>query len=133
MLRGAIQRPIAVAMLFLALVLIGAISYKKLPVDLLPSIVYPRLTVVTTYEEIPAEDLERMVTQPIEEVATALTGVRSVSSRTREGVSMVTVEYEWGTQMDFANLHLREAVDRVAYRDDFPDADLEIDIEQRLA
>ncbi|MCB9465645.1 MAG: efflux RND transporter permease subunit [Candidatus Eisenbacteria bacterium] len=121
MLRGAIQRPIAVAMLFLALVLIGAISYKKLPVDLLPSIVYPRLTVVTTYEEIPAEDLERMVTQPIEEVATALTGVRSVSSRTREGVSMVTVEYEWGTQMDFANLHLREAIDRVSFRDDFPE------------
>ena len=121
MLRGAIQRPIAVAMLFLALVLIGAISYKKLPVDLLPTIVYPRLTVVTTYEEIPAEDLERMVTQPIEEVVTALTGVRSVSSRTREGVSMVTVEYEWGTQMDFANLHLREAIDRVSFRDDFPE------------
>lgn len=121
MLRGAIQRPIAVAMLFLALVLIGAISYGKLPVDLLPSIVYPRLTVVTTYAEIPADDLERMVTQPIEEVITALSGVRSVSSRTREGVSMVTVEYEWGTQMDFANLHLREAIDRVSFRDDFPD------------
>ena len=124
MLRGAISRPIAVAMLFLALVLIGAISYKQLPVDLLPSIVYPRLTVVTTYEDIPAEDLERLVTQPMEEVVTALSGVRRVVSRTREGVSMITIEYEWGTQMDFANLHLREAIDRVAFRDDFPqDAD----------
>lgn len=124
MLRGAIQRPIAVSMFFLALVLIGAISYTKLPVDLLPSITYPRLTSVTVYEDIPAEDLERLVTQPIEEVVTALTGVRRVVSRTREGVSVVTVEYEWGTQMDFANLHLREAIDRVAFRDDFPeDAD----------
>ncbi len=121
MLRTAIQRPIAISMLFLALVLIGILSYKRLPVDLLPSITYPRLTVVTTYPDIPAEDLERLVTQPIEEVVTALSGVRRVVARTREGMSMLTVEYEWGTQMDFANLHLREAIDRVAFREDFPD------------
>jgi HAE1 family hydrophobic/amphiphilic exporter-1 len=121
MIRLVIQRPIAIGMFFLALVLLGLLSYRKLPVDLLPSITYPRLTVTTTYEDIPAEDLERLVTQPLEEVVTALSGVRRVTSRTREGVSMITVEYEWGTQMDFANLHLREAVDRVAYRDDFPE------------
>jgi HAE1 family hydrophobic/amphiphilic exporter-1 len=121
MLRAALQRPIAVSMLFLALVLIGALSYQRLPVDLLPSIVYPRLTVLTVYPEIPAEDLERLVTQRLEEVITAQSGVRSVRSRTREGISIITVEYEWGEQMDFANLHLREAVDRVAFRDDFPE------------
>jgi len=108
-------------MLFAALVLIGVLGYQRLPVDLLPSIVYPRLTVLTTYEDIPAEDLERLVTQRLEEVITAQSGVRNVGSRTREGISIITVEYEWGTQMDFANLHLREAVDRVAFRDDFPE------------
>jgi HAE1 family hydrophobic/amphiphilic exporter-1 len=122
MLRFVIQRPIATSMLFLALLLIGVLSYKRLPVDLLPSITYPRLTVITTYEDIPAEDLERLVTQRIEEVVTALSGVRRVVSRTREGISIITVEYEWGTQMDFANLHLREAVDRVAFREDFPES-----------
>ncbi len=121
MLRGAIQRPIAVCMFFAAMVLMGVLGAKELPVDLLPSIIYPRLTVLTTYEDIPAADLERLVTQSVEEVVTALTGVRGVTSRTREGVSTITVEYEWGTNMDFANLHLREAVDRVAFRDDFPD------------
>jgi HAE1 family hydrophobic/amphiphilic exporter-1 len=121
MLRVVIHRPIAISMLFLALVLIGVLSFQRLPVDLLPSITYPRLTVITTYEDIPAEDLERLVTQPIEEVVTALNGVRKVTSRTREGISIITVEYEWGTQMDFANLHLREAVDRVAFREDFPE------------
>jgi HAE1 family hydrophobic/amphiphilic exporter-1 len=121
MLRFVIQRPIAISMLFLALMLIGAISFRKLPVDLLPSVTYPRLTVVTTYQDIPADDLERLVTQPIEEVVTALSRARKVISRTREGVSIITVEYEWGTQMDFANLHLREAVDRVAFREDFPE------------
>jgi HAE1 family hydrophobic/amphiphilic exporter-1 len=122
MLKGALQRPIAVLMLFAALLLIGVLSYQRLAVDLLPSIAYPRLTVLTVYEDIPAEDLERLVTQRLEEVVTALSGVRGVGSRTREGISIITVEYEWGTQMDFANLHLREAVDRVAFRDDFPEA-----------
>ncbi len=121
MLRFVIQRPIAISMFFLALMLIGVLSFRRLPVDLLPSITYPRLTVITTYEDIPAEDLERLVTQRIEEVVTALSGVRRVISRTREGISIITVEYEWGAQMDFANLHLREAVDRVAFRDDFPE------------
>ena len=122
MIRFAIHRPVAISMLFVALMLVGLVSLKRIPVDLLPSITYPRLTVVTSYESIPAEDLERLVTEPLEEVVTALTGVRRVVSRTREGVSMITVEYEWGTQMDFANLHLREAVDRVAFREDFPEA-----------
>ncbi len=122
MLRSALERPIAVSMLFAALLLVGSLSYSRLAVDLLPQIVYPRLTVLTVYEDIPAEDLERLVTRRLEEVITAQTGVRNVGSRTREGVSVITVEYEWGTQMDFANLHLREAVDRVAFRDDFPEA-----------
>jgi HAE1 family hydrophobic/amphiphilic exporter-1 len=121
MLKLAIQRPIAVTMLFTALVLIGILSYQRLPVDLLPSITYPRLTVITTYEDIPAEDLERLVTRPLEEVITALNGVRGVTSRTREGVSAITVEYEWGSQMDFANLNLRESVDRVSFNDSFPE------------
>jgi HAE1 family hydrophobic/amphiphilic exporter-1 len=121
MIRFAIHRPVAITMFFLALMLVGVVSFKRIPVDLLPSITYPRLTVLTSYEDIPAEDLERLVTEPLEEVVTALSGVRRVESRTREGVSMITVEYEWGTQMDFANLHLREAVDRVAFRQDFPE------------
>jgi hydrophobic/amphiphilic exporter-1 (mainly G- bacteria), HAE1 family len=122
MLKIAIQRPIAVSMFFAALLLIGGLGFARLPVDLLPAITYPRLTVITTYDDIPAQDLERLVTQPLEEVITALAGVRGVVSRTREGVSTITVEYEWGTQMDFANLNLREAIDRVAFRDNFPEA-----------
>ena len=67
MLRAALQRPIAVAMAFAALLLVGGLSYSRLAVDLLPSIAYPRLTILTVYEDIPAEDLERLVTQRLEE------------------------------------------------------------------
>ena len=71
MLRAALERPIAVSMLFAALLLVGVLSYSRLAVDLLPSIVYPRLTVLTIYEDIPAEDLERLVTQRLEEAMAA--------------------------------------------------------------
>ena len=124
MIRWAVGRPVAVLMLFSALVLTGVLALKRLPVDLLPAINYPNLTVITSYADTPADDLTRLVTEPLEEVITGLAGVRRVVSRTREGISAITVQYEWGTDMDFANLHLREAIDRVAYREDFPeDAD----------
>ncbi len=121
MIHTAVKRPVAILMLFAGLVLLGALSLQRLPVDLLPAINYPNLTVITNYADTPADDLTRLVTQPLEEVITGLEGVRRVVSRTREGVSTITVQYEWGTDMDFANLHLREAIDRVAYRDDFPE------------
>lgn len=120
MIAAAVRRPVAVLMLFLGLVLIGWQARQRLPVDLLPAINYPNLTVITNWADAPADDLERLVTRPLEEVITGLAGVRRVVSKTREGVSTITVQYDWGTEMDFANLHLREAIDRVSYRDDFP-------------
>lgn len=122
MINAAVRRPVAILMLFLGLVLVGWQARQRLPVDLLPAINYPNLTVITNWADAPADDLERLVTQPLEEVITGLAGVRRVVSRTREGVSTITVQYDWGTGMDFANLHLREAIDRVSYRDDFPAA-----------
>ncbi len=123
-IQTAVRRPVAILMLFAGLVLIGVQARQRLSVDLLPAINYPNLTVITNYSDTPADDLTRLVTQPLEEVITGLAGVRRVVSKTREGVSTITVQYEWGTEMDFANLHLREAIDRVSYRDDFPvDAD----------
>ena len=121
-IQGAVKRPVSILMLFAGLVLVGFQGRQRLPVDLLPSINYPNLTVITNYADTPADDLTRLVTEPLEEVITGLAGVRRVVSKTREGVSTITVQYEWGTEMDFANLHLREAIDRVAYREDFPEA-----------
>ncbi|MBU8869906.1 MAG: efflux RND transporter permease subunit [Gemmatimonadales bacterium] len=121
-IQTAVRRPVAILMLFAGLVLVGFQARQRLPVDLLPAINYPNLTVITNYSDTPADDLTRLVTQPLEEVITGQAGVRRVISKTREGVSTITVQYEWGTEMDFANLHLREAIDRVAYRDDFPES-----------
>lgn len=117
----AVRRPVAILMLFAGLVILGWQGKNRLALDLLPAINYPNLTVITNNADTPADDLVRLVTEPLEEVVAGQEGVRRVVSKTREGVSTITVQYDWGTDMDFANLHLREAVDQVAYRDDFPE------------
>ncbi len=121
MIRQAVRRPVAILMIFAGLVILGWQGKSRLALDLLPAINYPNLTVITNYADTPADDLVRLVTEPLEEVVAGQEGVRRVVSKTREGVSTITVQYDWGTDMDFANLHLREAVDQVAYRDDFPE------------
>lgn len=122
MILQAVRRPVAVLMLFAGLVLLGWQGKNRLALDLLPAINYPNLTVIASFADTPAGDLVRLVTQPLEEVVAGQEGVRRVVSRTREGIATITVQYDWGTDMDFANLHLREAVDQVAYRQDFPQA-----------
>ncbi len=120
MIRACVRRPVAVLMVFAGLVILGWQGKSRLALDLLPSINYPNLTVITNYADTPADDLVRLVTEPLEERAAGLEGVRRVVSKTREGTSTLTIQYDWGTDMDFANLHLREAVDQVAYGEDFP-------------
>ena len=107
------QRPVAVWMLFLAIVLLGLISYVRLPIDLLPDVSYPRLVIYTVYEEVAPAEVERRITEPIEGAAAAVPGVERVTSTSRYGVSLVTLRFAWGTDMDFAMLNVRERMDNV--------------------
>ena len=107
------RRPVAVWMLFLAVILLGLISYVRLPIDLLPDVSYPRLVVYTSYPEVAPAEVERLVTERIEAEAAAVPGVERVSSVSREGVSLVTLRFAWGTDMDFAMLNVRERLDNV--------------------
>ncbi|MEA2063784.1 MAG: efflux RND transporter permease subunit [Gemmatimonadota bacterium] len=109
----SIQRPVTVTMLMVTLVLFGSVAYQRLPIDLLPDISYPTLTIRTTYEGAAPEEVENLVSRPIEEAVSVVNKVIQVSSRSRAGVSEVMVEFEWGAQMDFASLDVREKLDRV--------------------
>ncbi len=112
--RGSIRRPVAVAMLFVAVVFLGFISFSRLPIDLLPDVAYPRLVVYTTYTGVGPAEVERLVTTPVEEALSAVPGMREIESTTREGTSLVTVRFVWGTEMDFAALNVRERLDNMA-------------------
>lgn len=109
--RLSIRRPVAVAMTFLAVVMLGLLSIARLPIDLLPDIAYPKLVVYTSYPDVAPAEVERFITEPVERQVAAVSGVERVESVSREGVSLVTLRFAWGTDMDFAALNVREKLD----------------------
>jgi HAE1 family hydrophobic/amphiphilic exporter-1 len=117
--RISVARPVAVAMLVAAVVFLGVLSFRRLPIDLLPSIAYPRLVVYTRYPDVGPAEVERFVTERIEQAAGRVPGVERVESVSREGVSLVTIRFAWGTDMDFAVLNVREQLDNI--RDQLPE------------
>jgi HAE1 family hydrophobic/amphiphilic exporter-1 len=115
----AIQRPVAVAMFFLGIVFLGVLSFLRLPIDLLPDVAYPRLVVYTTDPSAAPAEVERFITEPVEQAVSTVPGVQKVESVTREGYSLVTARFAWGTDMDFAALNTREKLDNI--RDALPE------------
>jgi HAE1 family hydrophobic/amphiphilic exporter-1 len=112
----AIERPVATLMCYIAIILLGFISLRQLSVDLLPEISYPRLSVVTEYRGVAPEEIETLITEPLEAAVSRTPGLRRVESVSKEGVSYLTLEFSWGTDMDFAMLHAREKLDSVRFQ-----------------
>lgn len=117
--RVAISRPVAVAMFFLGVVFLGLLSFARLPIDLLPDVAYPRLVVYTTDQGAAPAEVERFITEPVEQAISTVPGVQGVESVTREGASLVTARFAWGTDMEFAALNVREKLDNI--RDNLPE------------
>ena len=111
----SIKRPVATAMFYIGVILLGIVSLTQLPVDLLPNLSYPKLTIRTFYTDIPPTEIEKLITIPIEEAAGTISRVRRVRSISREGVSLVVLEFLWGTNMDIAALNVREKLDNLRW------------------
>jgi HAE1 family hydrophobic/amphiphilic exporter-1 len=111
MLAFVTRRPVAVVMFTLAVLLFGLVSLSRLPVTLLPDLSYPTLTVRTELEGAAPTEIETLLSKPIEEVVGVIKNVRRVTSVSRAGTSDVTLEFNWGTQMDYAVLDVREKLD----------------------
>ena len=109
--RLPIRRPVTVAMLFLTLLVFGWRSYRELPISLMPEISYPTLTVRTEYEGAAPEDVEKLVTRPLEERLSIVNGVLQVSSTSSAGISEIVLEFTWDTNMDAALQDVRESLD----------------------
>jgi hydrophobic/amphiphilic exporter-1 (mainly G- bacteria), HAE1 family len=109
----SIQRPVAVAMLFVAIAFIGVLSLRRLPIDLLPDIAYPKLVIYTAYPDVGPAEVEQFVTRKIEAQFSRVPGVERIESVSREGVSLVILRFAWGTNMEFAVLNVREKLDNM--------------------
>ena len=108
-----VTRPVAITMFILALGVFGVVSFLKLPVDLLPEISYPTLTVRTAYPGAAPEDVEDRVSTRLQEALSTLPGLVRTSSVSRAGFSDVVLEFDWGTGMTFAVQEVRDRIDGV--------------------
>lgn len=98
-------------MVYLGIAVLGVLSFARLPIDLLPDVAFPTLSVWTTYSDAAPPEVERFITEPVEQEVSQVPGVRRVTSRSREGGSLVTLQFYWGTDMEFAALNVRERLD----------------------
>ena len=109
----SIQRPIATSMVFLIIITLGVLGFRYLPVDLLPPIEYPQLTVSTDYENVGPEEMENIITERIENALAGVPGVERMRSSSNEGNSRVTLEFAQGVNIDAASRLARNSFSRI--------------------
>jgi len=109
----SVSRPVTILMLFIGLILIGLISYQNLGLDLLPDLSFPMSAIIVSYSGVAPQEIENMVTIPLEEAVGTIQGVKNISSYSREGSSVILMEFNWGTDMDVSALNIREKIDQV--------------------
>jgi HAE1 family hydrophobic/amphiphilic exporter-1 len=111
--RFTTTRPVAVLMVFLAVMVFGGFSIRLLPLNLMPDISYPKLTVRTEYPGAAPGEVENNVSRPLEEVLGVVTGLTRVESVSRAGYSDVILEFAWDSDMDEANQDVLEILDAI--------------------
>ncbi|HXF81999.1 MAG TPA: efflux RND transporter permease subunit, partial [bacterium] len=116
LIRTAVQRPIGTTMAFAVVILLGTTSLLNLPLDLLPELSFPSLSISTDYPGAGPEEVENLVTRVIEETVGTAVGVEDVFSTSSEGSSRVTVTFPFGTDLDAAAADVRVALERARRR-----------------
>ncbi len=117
--RLAVRRPVLTTMLVGILVFLGAFSYLNLGVDLTPDVEFPVVTVTTVYPGAGPEDVELQVTEPIEDAVSTLADLESLTSISRENVSILIIEFDYNVDADLAAIDVKDKVD--AIRGGLPD------------
>ena len=109
----SVNRPITVLMLFIALIVIGIISYQGLGLDLLPDMSFPISAIMVSYPGVAPEEIETLITIPLEEAVSTMNQIDTINSYSREGSSVIMLSFQWGTDMDIVSLEIREKIDMV--------------------
>ncbi|MBC7324104.1 MAG: efflux RND transporter permease subunit, partial [Moorella sp. (in: Bacteria)] len=109
----SIQRPLLVAVVVIIVLLLGGVSLARMSVDLFPEMELPVGAVITSYPGVGPEEIEEQLTKPLESVLSTVSDLDTISSISRMGTSAVIVLFDWGKDMDFAALEMREKVDLI--------------------
>ncbi len=117
----AVARRVTVLMVTCAVIAFGAVGYSRLAVNLLPDISYPSITVQTEFPDAAPGEVENLITRPVEEAVGVLRGLQSIHSVSRAGMSEVTLEFAWDSDMDMLAMDVREKLERLILPDDAED------------
>ncbi len=108
---SAVNKPVTTALIFIGIVVLGLFSYSKLSVDLYPEIELNMATVMTTYSGASAADIEVNVTKRLETALSTISDLKKISSTSKDNISLITIEFEYGTNMDEAVNDIRSVLD----------------------
>lgn len=111
---SAVKRPIMTTLCFVAVVIMGIFSLFTLPIDLYPDIETNTLMVMTTYQGASAQDIEQNVTRPLENVLNSVENLKHITSKSRENISVITLEFEYGNDIDVLTNDVRDKLDMVS-------------------
>jgi len=109
----SIERPVTVTMIFVAVIIFGFVALARLDLRLLPDISYPSLTIQTEYADAAPAEVENFVTRPLEEAVGVISGLRTIRSVSKPGMSEITLEFSWKTHMQYAALDVRDKIDLI--------------------
>ena len=109
----ALRRPVTTVMVFLALTLIGLIATKLLPLEQFPDITFPGMQVTIPYAGSTPEEIEELITRPVEEALSTLSGIKELRSSSRENESELQIEFDWGTDIEAVSFEVRTKLDSV--------------------
>ena len=110
----AVDRPVTVTMVAMIIVVLGLLSLSRLGLDLMPDVDFPTISVITRYEGAASEDIEKLVTRPLEGAIASVSGVVGLNSVSREDVSFIMVEFDYGTDLNEAAQGMRDALGLIA-------------------
>lgn len=108
--RICVEHPTTTLMVFFAIILLGVISLVRLPLDMFPDIGIPSLSVITRYPGASAEDVEQKVTKILEDRLTTIPDLKEITSISKQDMSVITLSFDWGTDLDTRANDAREAI-----------------------
>ncbi len=109
----AVHRRVAVSMIALAIVVLGIFAFPRLPIALLPNFTQPVVTVSVTYPNVGPQQMETLITRPIENAVSRVNGIQQINSSSSEGTTRVTAQFYFGTNIDTAAVDVQEQVSRI--------------------
>ncbi len=110
---SAVRRPIMTTLCFVAVAILGLFSLSTLPIDLYPDVETNTIMVMTTYQGASAQDIEQNVTRPLENALNAVNDLKHITSKSRENISVITLEFEYGKDIDVLTNDVRDKLDMV--------------------